>query len=121
MTPLSPEARIAPMVAGVAQPTVVLGHTHVQFDRTAAGTRLVNAGSVGMPYEGAAAAFWALLGPRRGAAPDARYDVAAFAARVRASEDPGGRDLAEGLEQLRPAPTRRTTFFERMATRPPPG
>ena len=49
VTPLSPEARIAPMVAGVAQPTVVLGHTHVQFDRQVAGRRLVNAGSVGMP------------------------------------------------------------------------
>ena len=46
-----------------AAPLVVVGHTHVQFDRVAGPTRLVNAGSVGMPYEGRAAAFWALLGP----------------------------------------------------------
>ena len=32
ITPLSPEARIAPMLAGVSQRTIVLGHTHVQFD-----------------------------------------------------------------------------------------
>ena len=68
VTPLSPESRIAPMLAGVTQSTVVLGHTHVQFDRQVAGRRLVNAGSVGMPYEGRAAAFWALLGAGRGAA-----------------------------------------------------
>jgi len=118
VTPLSPEARIAPMVAGVAQPTVVLGHTHVQFDRRAAGTRLVNAGSVGMPYEGEAAAFWALLGPdvelRR-----TPYDVAAFAARVRASGIPEAADLAEGLEHP-PGAAEANEFFERMATRPPP-
>ena len=68
VTPISPEARIVPMVAGVAQTTVVLGHTHVQFDRVAAGTRLVNAGSVGMPYEGEAAALLGAAGARRGAA-----------------------------------------------------
>ena len=43
---------------------VVCGHTHVQFDRCCrAGVRVVNAGSVGMPYEGRQGAFWALLGP----------------------------------------------------------
>lgn len=118
VTPLSPESRIAPMVAGVAQGTVVLGHTHVQFDRQAAGSRLVNAGSVGMPYEGEAAAFWALLGPgvelRR-----TTYDVAALGARVRASGIPGADDLAEGLERP-PTSEEAGEFFERMATRPPP-
>ena len=40
---------------------VVVGHTHMQFD-AGRGIRWVNAGSVGMPYEGEVAAFWALLG-----------------------------------------------------------
>ena len=44
-------------------PLVVGGHTHVQFDRVVGSTRLVNAGSVGCPYEGRRGAFWALLGP----------------------------------------------------------
>ena len=42
---------------------VVCGHTHHQFDRRIGGYRVVNAGSVGMPYEGTPGAFWALLGP----------------------------------------------------------
>ena len=107
VTPLSPEARIAPMLAGVAQRTVVLGHTHVQFDREVAGRRLVNAGSVGMPYEGRAAAFWALLGPgvelRR-----TRYDVTVTCARVRESGIPEAEEYAEG-SRARRAPPRRTS------------
>lgn len=64
ITMASPEARLQPMLEGVGEPTVVCGHTHVQFDRRAAGRRIVNAGSVGMPYQGeAGAAFWCLLGP----------------------------------------------------------
>src|SRR5216684_1089701 len=69
--------------------TVVCGHTHMQFDRLAAGRRVVNPGSVGMPY-GPPGAHWALLGPgawlRR-----TRYDTAA-AARVIAA----GRYLSAG-------------------------
>ena len=37
------------------------GHTHVQYDRRVGQMRLVNAGSVGMPYEGSPDARWALL------------------------------------------------------------
>ena len=41
---------------------VVCGHTHVQFDRSVPGApRIVNAGSVGLPYEGRPGACWALL------------------------------------------------------------
>jgi hypothetical protein len=36
----------------------VIGHTHHQFERRAGDVRVVNAGSVGMPYEGEVAAFW---------------------------------------------------------------
>ena len=42
---------------------VVAGHTHMQFDRTRRRRSLVNAGSVGMPYEDEPGAFWAQLGP----------------------------------------------------------
>ncbi len=43
---------------------VVVGHTHVQLDRTTpVGRRLVNAGSVGLPCQGEPGAFWAILGP----------------------------------------------------------
>ena len=75
------------MLEGVDAGTVVCGHTHVQFDRTAGGKRLVNAGSVGMPLEDEPGAYWALLGPdvelRR-----TSYDVAAAAARIRSTDLP---------------------------------
>jgi predicted phosphodiesterase len=48
--------------AAVEEPTVLLGHTHMPFDRLADRRRFVNPGSVGMPY-GGAGAYWALLGP----------------------------------------------------------
>jgi diadenosine tetraphosphatase ApaH/serine/threonine PP2A family protein phosphatase len=41
--------------------TIVIGHTHHQFDRAVGDLRIVNAGSVGMPYEGELAAFWTVV------------------------------------------------------------
>jgi diadenosine tetraphosphatase ApaH/serine/threonine PP2A family protein phosphatase len=36
--------------ADVEEQTVVCGHTHMPFDRLAGGRRVINPGSVGMPY-----------------------------------------------------------------------
>ena len=63
ITRATPAERFAPMLEGVAEAVIVCGHTHQQFDRRLAGRRVINAGAVGMPYEGVVAAFWALLGP----------------------------------------------------------
>jgi len=64
VTAVSDPDRVAPMLAGVDEAIVVSGHTHVQFDRSVAGYRLINAGSIGMPYQGVAGrAFWTILGP----------------------------------------------------------
>jgi putative phosphoesterase len=41
--------------------TFVIGHTHHQFDRRIGALRVVNAGSIGMPYEGEVAAFWTMI------------------------------------------------------------
>jgi putative phosphoesterase len=62
-TDRTPEDRVAPCFAGVDADLVVCGHTHTQFDREIAAVRVVNAGSVGMAYEDAPGAYWALLGP----------------------------------------------------------
>ena len=71
------------------------GHTHQQFDIRSGEHRVLNAGSVGMPYEGAAAAFWLLLGPqvelRR-----TDYDVSAAVETMRA---PGMPDVDRILLQ----------------------
>ena len=68
-------------LAGVREHTVICGHTHMQFDRQAGRYRLVNAGSVGMPY-GQPGAYWALLGPGVSLR-FTRYDLQAAASEIR--------------------------------------
>jgi len=58
----SPDERWAAALAGVDAGIVVCGHTHVQFDRRVGDVRLVNAGSIGMPYEERPGAYWAIVG-----------------------------------------------------------
>jgi putative phosphoesterase len=45
----TPDDRLKSIFDGAAD-IVVCGHTHMQFDRTIGTTRVVNAGSVGMPF-----------------------------------------------------------------------
>ena len=59
-TERTPEERIAFLFEGLDVSTVVCGHSHSQFERTVAGVRVVNAGSVGMPYEEEPGAYWLL-------------------------------------------------------------
>ena len=61
LTAVTPDEDVAAALAGVPADVVVCGHTHVQYDRRVGNTRLVNAGSVGMPYEGSPDARWAIL------------------------------------------------------------
>ena len=63
VTQATPDRHLQKVLARTEESVVVAGHTHMQLDRRVDGTRWVNAGSVGMPYEGEVAAFWALLGP----------------------------------------------------------
>jgi predicted phosphodiesterase len=85
------DAALSGLDAGIE--TVLCGHTHMQFDRLAAGRRVVNPGSVGMPY-GPPGAHWALLGPgvslRR-----TSYDTAEAAEVIAASRHPQGREWAD--------------------------
>ena len=87
ITPGTPEDRLAAAVAGRPEQVVVSAHTHLQFDRRAAGIRSVNAGSIGMPYALVPGAYWAVLGPdvdlRR-----TEYDVERAVAAYRSSGDP---------------------------------
>jgi predicted phosphodiesterase len=59
----TPDADVMPMFDGVNAAVVVCGHTHIQFDRRAGARRIVNAGSVGMPFAPPPGAHWLLLGP----------------------------------------------------------
>lgn len=96
VTPETPAARVREFMDGVPERALVSAHVHLQFDREVAGIRSINAGSVGLPYEGAVGAYWALLGP----GVDLRrtvYDVERAAAAYRASGLPSGEQLAELL------------------------
>lgn len=59
-TERTPEEKIAFLFADVDADVVVCGHTHMQFDRTIAGRRVLNSGSVGAPYGDEPGAFWML-------------------------------------------------------------
>jgi putative phosphoesterase len=60
----TPDADMVATFDQVDADVVVCGHTHMQYDRRlSSGLRVVNPGSIGMPYEGRRGAFWALLGP----------------------------------------------------------
>ena len=63
LTRISPDERWLAALEGVTAEIVVCGHTHVQFDRRIGDRRVVNAGSVGMPYEAEPGAYWLQLGP----------------------------------------------------------
>jgi putative phosphoesterase len=91
-TRLTPEDRLLPVFAEVNVPLVVCGHTHMQFDRRVGRVRVVNAGSVGMPF-GEPGAYWLLLGPNVQLR-HTSYDLAKAAKRIRETTYPQADDFA---------------------------
>jgi diadenosine tetraphosphatase ApaH/serine/threonine PP2A family protein phosphatase len=91
-TRLTPEDRLLPIFEGLNVPLVVCGHTHMQFDRTIGRVRVVNAGSVGMPY-GEPGAYWLLLGPNVQFR-HTSYDLTKAAERIRGTNYPQAQDFA---------------------------
>lgn len=59
-TEQTPEEQIAFLFEDVDAEAVVCGHTHGQFERTIAGRRVLNAGSVGASTEDKPGAYWLL-------------------------------------------------------------
>jgi predicted phosphodiesterase len=96
ITPRTPDDRMRALLEQVDEQVLVSAHTHIQFDRSVVGIRSINPGSVGMPYQGAPGAYWALLGPelelRR-----TDYDLAAAVAAYRATDDPLVEAIVETL------------------------
>ncbi len=108
-TAATPADRLAPAFANVAARLVVCGHTHMQFDRTIGAMRVVNAGSVGMPF-GDDGAYWLRVGPgiafRR-----SRYDLAAAAERIRATQYPQAEQFASRCVLARPSADEMNRLF----------
>lgn len=97
LTRISPAERWAEALGGVEFPLVVGGHTHQQDDRLVGGVRFVNAGSVGLPYEGDPAARWGWIAD---GTPDLRrtaYDGAAAGRRMLTAGWPDQRSIDAGL------------------------
>jgi predicted phosphodiesterase len=115
LTAITPPKRLDPILDGVQEDVVVCGHTHAQFDRLVGDRRLVNAGSVGMAYEGEPGiAAWALLGPtvelRR-----TPYEVEAAAALVRETGFPEAEELVQEALLHPPSAEEVTAHFEALA------
>ena len=84
--------RLSEILSGVDADVVVCGHTHMQFDLKHGATRVVNAGSVGLPY-GAPGAHWVEVGP------DVRHRRAPYdPSPLRASEWPRAAELIAVIE-----------------------
>ena len=109
MTSATPEGRLRELTAGSNADVIVCGHTHIQFDRVVDGVRIVNPGSVGMPY-GEPGAHWALFGPdvdfRR-----TDYDRESAAARIRMSSWPGAAGFARDNGLSVPSVDQAMDFF----------
>ena len=117
LTAITPPKRLDPILDPVQESVVICGHTHVQFDRRLGDRRLVNAGSVGLPYEGESGiACWALLG-RDVELRRARYDAGLA---VRALEDsgyPDGDGQVRGFLLEPSSAEEATAHFESVAER----
>jgi putative phosphoesterase len=114
LTRLTPAERFQIALADVDAPLVVAGHTHQQDDRAVGGTRFVNAGSVGLPYEGDGVARWAWIADGE---PDLRrteYDAAAAGRRMLDAGWPDERSIGAALTDPVEAIVV-TRIFEEMA------
>ena len=83
----SPVDRLRKIFAGVEADVVICGHTHMQFDLVVDALRIVNAGSVGLPFA-PAGAYWLLSGPHLELR-HTLYDPHVAATRIRLTDFPG--------------------------------
>ena len=85
-TRLTPEEKLVYIFGNVTVSVVVCGHTHMQFDRSIGRVRIINAGSVGMPF-GRTGADWLLLDTDINFK-HTNYDINKAAERIRQSNYP---------------------------------
>jgi predicted phosphodiesterase len=115
LTRVSTPERWADALAGVRARLVVAGHTHQQDDRVVGDVRFVNAGSVGLPYEGDGAARWLWLVDGEPELRSTTYDAAAAGERMIAAGWPDERSIRAALiDPVEPIVV--TTIFEDSVT-----
>lgn len=90
-------ARLEPLIEGTEATLIIGGHVHHQFTTTVGETTWVNAGSVGMPYEGSPGAYWLAIdedGPRHRRT---EYDLSDAMVRIASTAYPAYDELSRIL------------------------
>ena len=100
-TEATAEEKLRPIFDPLGVDVIVCGHIHMQFDRMVGRTRVINAGSVGMPFE-APGAYWLLLGPDANLM-RTEYDLQSAAELVRNTAYPQAEQCANGNILTTPA------------------
>lgn len=113
-TPITPQERLNNIFSGVEAQVVVCGHTHIQFERQSGSIRILNAGSVGMPYADRPGAYWLLLDPQGIEFRRTVYDTEIAAQQVRESGYPQAQEFADENMLKVPTATEAMGYFERM-------
>ena len=108
ITDTTPDDELERLLAGTDARLVVGGHTHMQQRRG----RYANAGSIGMPYEAAPGAYWAIVSDdielRR-----TEYDLGRAAVAIRASGYPIAEEFAAENVLVVPSRAEAIAAFER--------
>src|SRR5262249_12452663 len=107
------EEKIRPLFDGLGAALVVCGHTHMQFDRLVGATRVVNAGSVGMPFE-EPDAYWLLIDDARVELRRTEYDLGAAARRIQATSYPIADEFAASNVLRPPAREQMLELFSKV-------
>ena len=111
-TRLTPDGKLVSIIGETDADVLVCGHTHMQFNRVIGGLRVVNAGSVGMPF-GDPGAYWLLLGPdiefHR-----TEYDLEMAATRIRQTQYPEAQEFAANRVLLPPSEEKMLAAFNAM-------
>lgn len=118
ITRITPNLVLLESLTGVAQPLVVGGHTHQQMIRNVHDTlTYANAGSIGMPYEGRAAAFWMIVADGSPELRETSYDLDAALEELRAADFPDVDEQLDGSLLDSTDPDWVAAFFEHGAGR----
>lgn len=111
-TQLTPEEKLLPIFSKVSADVVICGHTHMQFERTVGRVKIVNAGSVGMPF-GKTGSDWLAVG-KNIEFRHTDYDLAAAAERIRQTDYPQAEDFAANNVLQPPSAEEALAIFTKM-------
>jgi predicted phosphodiesterase len=115
VTAATPDDLLRPKVDPLNVAMIVCGHTHMQFDRMVGRTRVINSGSVGMPF-GEPGADWLLIADD----PQLRhttYNLAAAADLVRQTDYPHAEEFAANYILEPPSAVQMLDAFARAQLR----